>query len=84
MTMTALMGLLLCSPIRKNWDLTVEGKCGDQIAAYMAISVISLIVDVAMLIMPLPVIFTTMMKEPLRVRRPYRAALFAMPGVGLV
>jgi hypothetical protein len=48
LVMTVLIGFLICRPVQKNWDPTVAGKCGDQIAAYTAVSVVNVIIDVSM------------------------------------
>ncbi len=53
--MTILIGLLVCRPIEKNWDPTAVGTCGDQIAAYTAVSIYNVVVDVVMCLMPIPV-----------------------------
>ncbi|KAF5001739.1 hypothetical protein FDECE_10872 [Fusarium decemcellulare] len=78
MIMTLLIGLLICRPIQKNWDPTVEGTCGDQIAGYTAVSIVNVIVDVAMCILPLPMIWG------LQVKKPYKMALFGIFSIGIV
>lgn len=78
MIMTLLIGLLICRPIQKNWDPTADGTCGDQIAGYTAVSIINVIVDVAMCLLPIPVIWG------LQVKKPYKMALFGIFGIGVV
>ncbi|KAF7550135.1 hypothetical protein G7Z17_g5908 [Cylindrodendrum hubeiense] len=78
MIMTLLIGLLICRPIQKNWDPTAVGTCGDQIAGYTAVSIVNVIVDVAMCLLPLPVIWG------LQVKKPYKMALFGIFGIGIV
>ncbi|KAM5360512.1 hypothetical protein ACJZ2D_013688 [Fusarium nematophilum] len=76
--MTLLIGLLICTPIQKNWDPTAEGRCGDQIAGYTAVSIVNVIVDIAMCILPLPMIWG------LQVKKPYKMALFGIFSIGIV
>ncbi|KAL1857639.1 hypothetical protein VTK73DRAFT_8021 [Phialemonium thermophilum] len=78
MIMTVLIGLLICRPIQKNWDPTVSGQCGNQIAGYTAVSVYNVIVDVVMCILPIPMIYN------LQVKKPYKAALLGIFGIGVV
>lgn len=78
MVMTLLIGLLVCRPIEKNWDPTAGGECGDQIAAYTAVSVVNVVVDVAMCLLPLPMIWG------LHVKKPYKLALFGIFSIGIV
>ncbi len=53
-----LMGLLICKPVAYSWDKTIPGGyCGDIMAAYRWASLPNLITDVAMLLLPMPVIW---------------------------
>ncbi|KAI0012699.1 hypothetical protein F4779DRAFT_632897 [Xylariaceae sp. FL0662B] len=76
--MTVLIGLLVCRPIVKNWDPTADGVCGNQIAAYTAVSVYNIIIDVIMCVLPLPMILK------LQLDKRYKMALFAIFSVGIV
>lgn len=76
--MTVLIGLLICRPAQKNWDPTVEGTCGNQIAGYTAVSVVNVIIDVLMLLLPLPMVYR------LQTRPGYKVGLFAIFSVGIV
>ena len=78
MIMTMLIGVLICRPIQKNWDPTAKGTCGDQIAGYTAVSIVNVVIDVAMCILPLPIIWT------LQVKLPYKMALFGIFSIGVV
>ncbi|KAF5017272.1 hypothetical protein F66182_10809, partial [Fusarium sp. NRRL 66182] len=78
MLMTVIIGFVICRPIRRNWDPTAEGTCGDQIAAYTAVSIVNVAVDVAMCILPLPMIWG------LQVKKPYKMALFGIFSIGIV
>lgn len=76
--MTVLIGFLICRPVEKNWDPTAEGVCGDRIAGYTAVSVVNVIVDILMLVLPLPMVFN------LQVKRGYKVGLFSVFGIGIV
>lgn len=51
------MGILMCKPIRYNWDKTIPGHCGDLMGAYPWASFPNLITDIMMLILPLPLVW---------------------------
>lgn len=76
--MTLLIGLLICRPVQKNWDPTVNGTCGNQIAGYRAVSIVNVVIDVVMCILPLPMILQ------LQVKSPYKLALMGIFGIGIV
>ncbi|KKY36501.1 putative integral membrane protein [Diaporthe ampelina] len=78
LVMTVLIGFLICRPIQKNWDPTAEGTCGNQIAGYTAVSVVNVIIDVLMLLLPLPMVYR------LQTRPGYKVGLFAIFSIGLV
>ncbi|KAI1110700.1 hypothetical protein F5Y14DRAFT_428075 [Nemania sp. NC0429] len=50
------ISLAICQPISKGWDPTVKGTCGNEILAYICLELISLVIDLAIVIAPLPVI----------------------------
>ena len=53
------LALVMCKPIAYSWDKTIPGgRCGDILGAYRWISVPNLATDLAILILPLPVIWT--------------------------
>ncbi|KAI9788794.1 MAG: hypothetical protein M1816_006575 [Peltula sp. TS41687] len=53
-----ILSLSMCRPIAYRWDKAIPGgSCGDIMTAYRWISFPNLITDVAMLILPLPVIW---------------------------
>ncbi|KAL9101416.1 MAG: hypothetical protein Q9163_003327 [Psora crenata] len=54
---TMLVGYLICSPISKLWDLTAAGHCGDQVAAYITLGVLDVILDIAVYMLPIPMIY---------------------------
>jgi hypothetical protein len=55
--MTCLIGLLICQPIAMNWDpSTPGGHCGKENIAFAAVGVIDMATDLAILILPLPMV----------------------------
>lgn len=53
-----ILSLTICKPLAYRWDKTIPGgSCGDIMTGYRWISLPNLVTDVAMLILPLPVIW---------------------------
>lgn len=53
-----MIGILICKPIKYNWDKTIPGgHCGDLNGIFRWTSLPNLITDIAMLILPLPMIW---------------------------
>lgn len=48
--------VLICRPIQTAWDSRVQGTCGDQTIAYVALESAGLIIDLAILILPIVII----------------------------
>ncbi|KAI0459328.1 hypothetical protein F5B21DRAFT_456302 [Xylaria acuta] len=46
--------LAVCQPISASWDQTVLGRCGNQVVAYLCLEIISAVLDLAIIIAPLP------------------------------
>ena len=67
----------ICTPLAANWDSNIPGgKCHNQTAAYTGIGVIDLVTDIAIFILPIPMIWN------LQVSTGNRVALFAVFGLG--
>lgn len=55
---TVLTACLICHPIAYNWDRTIPGGgCGDQKRLDLFIGIFNLLMDVAVLILPMPVLW---------------------------
>lgn len=53
-----LNSLLICKPISMFWgEITPGGSCGNQNAAFAAVGIMDVLVDLAILVIPLPMIF---------------------------
>lgn len=49
--------LLICRPFAKNWDFTLPGTCGRQLAFYFAMGLVNLITDAAIIVLPMPYLY---------------------------
>ena len=54
---TVLTTLLICRPVAAAWDSDVSGECGDQVVAYVALESVGALIDLVILIIPIPVIW---------------------------
>ncbi|KAF4636795.1 hypothetical protein G7Y89_g1277 [Cudoniella acicularis] len=52
---------LICRPMAVDWDSHVDGTCGNQIASYLALEVVGLLLDFAILVVPMPRIWALSM-----------------------
>ncbi|KAI1387696.1 uncharacterized protein F4822DRAFT_444296 [Hypoxylon trugodes] len=56
--MVILIAFLLCRPLAFNWDTSIPGgHCGNRNSAFLASGVMNLVLDVAVLILPLPMLW---------------------------
>ncbi|PNP56713.1 hypothetical protein THARTR1_03409 [Trichoderma harzianum] len=78
MLQTILTGILICRPITMNWDPTARGHCGNQTYAFAAVSIVDIVTDLAIIILPLRLVAN------LQMRKPYKVALMCVFGFGLI
>jgi hypothetical protein len=50
--------IFACRPIQKAWNAALEGSCIDRNGLYAATAVTNTVTDVALLIVPLPVVIS--------------------------
>ena len=51
--------IFACNPLAKSWDKSItEGHCVDQNGLYIATAVTNTVTDVALLVLPMPMVFT--------------------------
>ncbi|RDW74451.1 uncharacterized protein DSM5745_07113 [Aspergillus mulundensis] len=74
-----LSSLLLCQPLRINWDPTVDGHCGSTKATYLALHIINLILDVTVGLLPVPVLWKLQMRR----RKKIELALMFSLGIAI-
>ncbi|KAI1455323.1 hypothetical protein F4805DRAFT_436377 [Annulohypoxylon moriforme] len=53
----ALWSTFLCRPVRRAWDITAGGTCGDIGGPYRAITILSIGTDIIAISLPLPLIW---------------------------
>ncbi|KAL9618962.1 MAG: hypothetical protein Q9160_006356 [Pyrenula sp. 1 TL-2023] len=65
---TILASSLICRPFAYNWDKDLpNGHCGDQLAAFRYISLPNIVSDVAIILLPLPVLVKLQLSPPKKV-----------------
>ena len=50
--------LLICRPLAKNWYPALEGSCGDTETLYLAIGIANLALDIAVVVLPMPLLWS--------------------------
>ncbi|KAI0486461.1 hypothetical protein F4859DRAFT_371401 [Xylaria cf. heliscus] len=70
--------LAICQPISASWDETVLGRCGNQVVSYLCLEIISAILDLVIIIAPLPPLMR--LRMPLK-RKWLIYALFSLGSV---
>lgn len=75
---TILVPIFLCAPISYQWDLTIQGTCGNSMLAYTLVSVVDIITDALVLLLPIKPL------ARLHIRKPYKIALIAVFGSVIV
>lgn len=76
--MVFLMAFLLCRPLAFNWDKTLPGgHCAKEPGPFIATGVLDLVIDIMVLLLPLPLIWN------LQVSLANKVALFSIFGVGI-
>ncbi len=74
-----LESFLLCRPFKFTWDKEIQGGvCGNAVYAYLAISIINLVIDFAVVLLPMPILWKLQMPVGKKV------AISAMLGLGIV
>ena len=48
---------LICRPMAVDWNTHINGTCGNQVVSYLVLEIIGLLLDLAILILPLPCIW---------------------------
>ncbi|GKZ19447.1 hypothetical protein AbraIFM66951_011057 [Aspergillus brasiliensis] len=77
--MATLISLLNCRPLGYNWNLQrSEGHCMDRNAAFVAVSIIDVVTNAAILVLPLPRVLRT------KITRPEKLVMTSVLGLGLL
>lgn len=48
---------LICRPMAVDWNAHIDGTCGNQVVSYVVLEVFGLLLDFAILVLPLPVLW---------------------------
>ena len=54
---TVLQEVLLCRPFAKNWNSHLPGVCGSSSATILAEAIINMLIDIAIILMPMPLVW---------------------------
>ncbi|CAG8148767.1 unnamed protein product [Penicillium olsonii] len=54
---------LACQPIARQWDISVKGSCIDTVSFYYAIAGTNLAFDIAIFVLPLPVLWKLQLRQ---------------------
>ena len=76
---TILTAFLICTPFAYNWDkLIIGGHCGNVLTYYLSTAIVNLLIDVAIVVLPLPILWGLQMKTSRKI------ALTAIFSLGVV
>ena len=50
--------LLICRPLSYNWDRSEKGSCGQTTALYLGSSIANLLIDVTIVVLPMPMLWS--------------------------
>lgn len=75
-TVYIFMSIFLCRPVSAQWDLSVQGQCVDKVSLMMTLSIANILIDVAVLLLPIGVI------APLQMPRMQKASLLVLFATG--
>ncbi|QDS74142.1 hypothetical protein FKW77_001177 [Venturia effusa] len=45
---------LICRPLARNWNVTIPGTCGSEPRFYLAMGIVNIITDIALIVLPMP------------------------------
>lgn len=57
----------LCNPPRKAWDVNIPGTCGNSSMMYTAMASADLIIDIIVILLPMPILWTLQLKTSKKV-----------------
>lgn len=75
-TIYIFMSIFLCRPVSAQWDLSLRGKCVDKVSLMMTLSIANILIDVAILLLPVGVV------APLQMPRTQKASLLVLFATG--
>ena len=57
-----LEAFLICRPLAFFWNKTIEGSCGNEQAIFLSTGILNLMIDVMVVILPMPMLWGLQMK----------------------
>ena len=48
--------ITICHPMAAAWDASIDGTCGNQTASYLTLEILGALIDIVILILPLPTV----------------------------
>ena len=57
---------LICRPMAVDWNASINGKCGNQIASYVVLEILGLLLDFIIIMTPILMIWLLCMDRALR------------------
>lgn len=78
MIMTWLVALLLCRPIKKNWEPAIPGTCGNSYVAFGVVAAVDIFNGLCLIILPMPSLWR------LHLHQRYKLALAGVFGTGFM
>ena len=58
MLAVVLATMLICRPLSYNWDRAEKGTCGHRTALYLGGGISNLLIDVSMVVLPMPMLWS--------------------------
>lgn len=56
-----LQTFLICRPFKFTWNKTIDGVCGSTPKAYLSVAICNLILDLSIVALPMPVLWSLQM-----------------------
>ena len=73
-----LQAFLICRPFHKIWDPLLPGTCGSSKAAFLADGIVNFVIDLTMIILPMPMVWQLQMSQQRKI------ALTVVFGLGIL
>lgn len=54
---------LICRPMAVDWNASINGKCGNQIVSYVVLEILGLLLDLIIIMIPIPIIWSLQMNR---------------------
>ena len=62
----SLIGVFLCDPVKKQWEPTTKGHCHPNTLLWLTSAIPSVVIDLILLLLPLPMLWRLQMKTSRR------------------